>query len=102
LDALESTISVAFAAPLTVGENVTLKATLDEEEMVNGRAGPLTVKPSPTTYAFEIVIFEEPVTVKVPDRVALCPTWTFPNEMDEGFEESCPSITALPETAREA
>ena len=85
---------IPLALPLAFGVNETLKTTCCPAERVSGRAGPLTLKPNPTSAAWETVTADCPELPRTRDWTALLPTWTLLKFTLDGLTASCPLAAA--------
>jgi hypothetical protein len=90
-------VSVALAAPVVSGLNVTVNGTLLPAGIVTGNDKPPTLK----TELFElaaVTVTLAPLAVKLPDAVPLVPTTTLPRGRVAGLTLSCPTaVTPVPD-----
>jgi hypothetical protein len=80
-----------LAEPPPVGENVAVKVTLWFAVRLIGRVNPVIENPPPETFACEMVTVDEPLLVKVSDKLVVLPTCTVPKARLEGFAASVPA-----------
>jgi hypothetical protein len=87
--ALLTTDTPPVAAPVVVGEKVTLSEALCPAARVSGGAMPLAANPDPVTFTCEMLTVPVPVLVREMDRAPLLvPTVTFPKLRDVVLGES--------------
>jgi hypothetical protein len=96
-EAVEVMLTLPVAAPLVVGEKRTVNEVLWPAVNVKGKVSPLKLNLVPLAVAAEIVRFDPPVLVRVPDKFALLPTCTLPKARLVGFAVSVPGVTPVPE-----
>jgi len=80
-------VSVAVAAPVVTGLNVTVKETLWPAGMVVGNESPPTVNTELFALA-PVTVTLAPLAVSVPDELPLPPTSTLPRSMVVGLTVS--------------
>lgn len=97
-------VSAPVAAPVVIGAACTLSVTVFCGLSVRGKLAPLTVNPSPLTFAELIVTAAVPLDVSVTGSVAFAPTVTLPKFRLAGFTVSVavPVGAAAPVPVREA
>ena len=97
-EAVEVMLTLPVAAPLVVGEKRTVNEVLWPAVNVKGKVSPLKLNLVPLAVAAEIVRFDPPVLVRVPDKFALLPTCTLPKARLVGFAVSALAATPVPES----
>lgn len=85
----------AAAVPLAWGVNLTLNDALWPAERVSGRDNPLTLN-SGLVMPASVTVMLEPLAVRVPVRLLLCPTMTLPKFSVAGLTASWPLTVAVP------
>lgn len=91
-------VSVALAAPVTCGLNVTVNGALWPAGMVTGSESPLTLKTELFEFA-AVTVTLEPLAFKLPEAVPLVPTTTLPTPNVVGVAVSWPAApTPVPES----
>jgi len=89
--ALLEKLSVALAAPVLCGLNVTVNGTLWPAGIVAGKVRPLRLNAELFVPA-DVTVTLAPDAVKLPDAVPLVPTTTLPSASVLGETASCPGV----------
>jgi len=92
--ALLAKVTVALAAPVAVGVNVTVNGMLFPAAIVAGRVSSLMVNSEVFEFAAETVTLA-PLAVNVPVAVPLVPTTTLPTAIVVGLTLSCPGEVVM-------
>lgn len=88
-----------LAAPAAVGANCTVNDALCPAFKVTGTVRPLKLNPLPLAVAAEMVTLLPPEFVRVPEREFDVPVCTLPKLKLEGFGDSWPWVTPVPDKA---
>lgn len=97
LEALLTNDTDPSDVPEAVGVKVIANPALWPAAIVFGNVIPLKENHVPVRFADEIVMSVE-LAVRDPLKDLLCPVFTFPKLRVDGFAESCPAATPVPES----
>ena len=95
-EALDAIVMLPVATPAAVGWKDALKLALCPAANVMGAASPLMLNPDPATAVCETVMLDEPVLVRVSDRLSLVPTGTVPKLRLPELDPRAPVKTPVP------
>jgi len=96
---LEVMLTLPLAAPPAVGANSTVNDVLCPAFNVTGTVKPPRLNPLPLAVAAEMVRVDPPEFVSVPERDFEVPVCTLPKLKLEGFGDSWPCATPVPDKA---
>ena len=97
--AFELIVNVPLAAPADVGAKMALNVVDCPALRVNGKFGPVKLKPLPEAAALDTVTLTPPVFVTVTAMVLLLPVVTLPKLTLLGFAVKEPDASPVPESA---